>query len=118
MKISETLNVSLKEVQFVPLLASGREYVKNGRLRSHWQKHSYVAYCLYGSKRNMMIDLFADSNNPFYKFGDMLFLQKISRDEWVKFIVKRFNDTGKLISEDLAGILLIRWRIIRIMFSN
>lgn len=34
-----------------------------------------------------MIDLFADSNNPFYKFGDMLFLQKISRDEWVKFII-------------------------------
>lgn len=56
-------------------------------LRSHWQQHSYVAYCLYGSKRNMMIDLFADSNNPFYKFGDMLFLQKISRDEWVKFII-------------------------------
>lgn len=38
-----------------------------------------------------MIDLFADSNNPFYKFGDMLFLQKISRDEWVKFIVKRLR---------------------------
>ena len=72
-------------------------------LRSHWQKHSYVAYCLYGSKRNMMIDLFADSNNPFYKFGDMLFLQKISRDEWVKFIVKRFKDTDKFISDELAG---------------
>ena len=50
-----------------------------------------------------MIDLFADPNNPFYKFGDMLFLQKISREEWVKFIVKRFKDTGKSISEDLAG---------------
>ncbi len=56
-----------------------------------------------GSKRNMMIDLFADPNNPFYKFGDMIFLQKISRDEWVKFIVKRFRDTDKSISEDLAG---------------
>ncbi len=72
-------------------------------LRSHWQKHTDVAYCLYGSKRNMMIDLFADSNNPFFKFGDMLFLQKISREDWVKFIVKRFKDTDKSISEDLAG---------------
>ncbi len=72
-------------------------------LRSHWQRHTDVAYCLYGSKRNMMIDLFADPNNPFYKFGDMIFLQKISRDEWVKFIVKRFRDTDKSISEDLAG---------------
>ncbi len=72
-------------------------------LRSHWQKHTDVAYCLYGSKRNMMIDLFADSNNPFYKFGDMLFLQKISREDWVKFVVKRFDDTNKSISEELAG---------------
>ncbi len=78
-------------------LASLRE------LRSHWQRHTDVAYCLYGSKRNMMIDLFADSNNPFYKFGDMLFLQKISREDWVKFIVKRFKETDKSISEELAG---------------
>lgn len=72
-------------------------------LRSHWQKHTNVAYCLYGSKRNMMIDLFADSNNPFYKFGDLIFLQKISRNDWVEFIVRRFAETGKSISEELAG---------------
>ncbi len=72
-------------------------------LRSHWQKHTDVAYCLYGSKRNMMINLFADSNNPFYKFGDMIFLQKISREDWIHFIVNRFSDTGKSISDELAG---------------
>ena len=72
-------------------------------LRSHWQKHTDVAYCLYGSKRNMMIDLFADSNNPFYKFGDLIFLQKISRNDWIEFIVKRFAETGKKITEDVAG---------------
>ena len=50
-----------------------------------------------------MIDLFADSNNPFYKFGDLILLQKISRNDWIEFIVKRFSDTGKKISEDVAG---------------
>ena len=50
-----------------------------------------------------MIDLFADSNNPFYKFGDLMFLQKISRNDWVEFIVRRFAETGKNISEDVAG---------------
>lgn len=74
-------------------------------LRAHWQKHQDVAYCLYGSKRNMMIDLFADSQNPFYKFGDLVFLQKISADEWVKFIVARFAETGKYISEDVANMI-------------
>lgn len=72
-------------------------------LRAHWQKHTDVAYCLYGSKRNMMIDLFSDPKNPFYKFGDMIFLQKIVLSEWIPFIVGRFNDTGKQIEGELAA---------------
>ena len=71
-------------------------------LRAHWQKHQDVAYCLFGSKRNMMIDLFADSQNPFYKFGDLIFLQKIASEDWVKFIIERFEETGKYISEEVA----------------
>ena len=72
-------------------------------LRSHWQKHQDVCYCLYGSKRNMMVDLFADEKNPFYKFGDILFLEKISKIHWVDFIVERFQSTGKNISMQMAG---------------
>lgn len=77
-------------------------------LRAHWQKHTDVAYCLYGSKRNMMIDLFSDPKNPFYKFGDMIFLQKIVREEWVPFIVGRFRDTGKHINDDIAAYIAER----------
>ncbi len=71
-------------------------------LRAHWQKHQDVAYCLFGSKRNMMIDLFAEPQNPFYKFGDLIFLQKISEEDWVKFIVERFAETGKYIYDEVA----------------
>ena len=71
-------------------------------LRAHWQKHQDVAYCLFGSKRNMMIDLFAEPQNPFYKFGDLIFLQKIASEDWVKFIIERFEETGKYISEEVA----------------
>lgn len=28
------------------------------KLRSHWQKHTDVCYCLYGSKRHMLLDIF------------------------------------------------------------
>lgn len=77
-------------------------------LRAHWQKHTDVAYCLYGSKRNMMIDLFSDPKNPFYKFGDMIFLQKIAREEWVPFIVGRFRDTGKHVNDDIAAYIAER----------
>ena len=75
------------------------------KLRSHWQKHTSVCYCLYGSKRHMLLDIFNDYSMPFYKFGDILFLQKIGREDWVQFISKRFSDTGKSISDELCGII-------------
>lgn len=72
------------------------------KLRSHWQKHQKTSYCLYGSKRHMMMEVFASSAMPFYKFGDIIFLQKISENNWEKFIQKRFTDTGKKISRENA----------------
>lgn len=68
------------------------------KLRSHWQRHTNVAYCLYGSKRHMMLDVFTNSSMPFYKFGDLMFLDKIDTQSWLKFIDKRFSATGKKIS--------------------
>ena len=72
-------------------------------LRSAWQHHSRVAYCLYGSKRNMMTHIFADYNSPFYKFGDIFFLPKIGNEIWRDFIVERFEKTGKSISGETAS---------------
>jgi hypothetical protein len=42
---------------------------------------------------------------PFYKFGDIIFLEKISQNDWIHFIQKRFADTGKKIDEDCATII-------------
>jgi len=69
------------------------------RLRSHWQQHSNVSYCLYGSKRHMMLDVFTSSSMPFYKFGDILFLEKIATPDFIDFITERFEATGKKIDE-------------------
>jgi len=73
------------------------------KLRSHWQLHNRVCYCLYGSKRHMLLSIFADYSMPFYKFGDILFLEKIKREDWIKFISERFQSTGKMISPELCG---------------
>lgn len=75
------------------------------RLRSHWQQHQNVAYCLYGSKRHMMMEVFTDSSKPFYKFGDLMFLNKISTPYLVDFFVRRFVDTGKIINADAANLI-------------
>ena len=72
-------------------------------LRSHWQEQPDVAYVLYGSKKHMMLNIFGEYGSPFYKFGDLMFLPKISRENWIAFIKDRFADTKKSIPAEVAG---------------
>jgi len=72
------------------------------KLRSVWQLQTEVSYCLYGSKKHVLSELFSKQSMPFYKFGDVFFLQKISTDDWISFICERFLSTGKRISAELA----------------
>lgn len=76
------------------------------KLRSHWQQHQNVAYCLYGSKRHMMMEVFTNSSKPFYKFGNLMFLNKIDTPYLVEFFNSRFADTGKSINEDAAKLIV------------
>ncbi len=73
------------------------------KLRGVWQLQSHVSYCLYGSKKHMMENMFQRQNYPFYRFGDLFYLGKISENDWIEYIRGRFETTGKEISEELAG---------------
>ena len=77
------------------------------KLRSHWQQHQNVAYCLYGSKRHMMMEVFTDSSKPFYKFGNLMFLDKIETPFLVSFFKERFVDTGKSITNEASELIAI-----------
>ena len=48
----------------------------------------------------MMLEVFADSSMPFYKFGDLFFLNKIDTEHLITFIKERFASTGKEITDD------------------
>ncbi len=72
------------------------------RLRTEWQHHTKVTYCLYGSRQHMMAQLFEKQSMPFYKFGDVIYLPKIERSDWIFYIRKQFTATKKNISEELA----------------
>ena len=73
------------------------------KLRSVWQLQSNVSYCLYGSKKHMMEKMFQSQSHPFYRFGDLFYLDKISETDWVEYICDRFRMTGKEISRELAS---------------
>lgn len=71
-------------------------------LRSIWQHQENVTYCLFGSRKHMMESLFDNSDKPFYKFGDIMYLDYIPVSYWIDFIRTRFKEGGKTISEDIC----------------
>ena len=50
-----------------------------------------------------MMDFFTKSTMPFYRFGEILFLEKIAESHWIPYITGRFLATNKKISETLAA---------------
>ena len=71
------------------------------KLRSVWQHQHSVSYCLYGSKRHLLMNMFGSRSYPFYKFGDMIFLERIPIEYWYEYIQKRFEQANKHISSEI-----------------
>ena len=72
------------------------------RLRGAWQHHRNVSYCLFGSKKHLMENIFRNRRMPFYQFGELMNLTCIPTKCWVPFICRRFAQAGKHISEEHA----------------
>lgn len=89
--------------EFQQLAKLGEWKHLEGTMRSVWQQQQHTNYCLYGSKRHMMMDIFGNANNPFYRFGQLLRLEKIGKPYWLPFITNNFANYGKHISEEMAG---------------
>lgn len=84
-------------------LASFHDYENfEKKMRSVWQRQKNVSYCLFGSKRHMMSDIFNNPSKPFYRFGDIIMLQKIETSHWIDFICDSFAESGKLINREIA----------------
>ena len=47
------------------------------------------------------MDIFGNSKNPFYRFGQMMTLKKIAKEYWKPFIHDSFYNHGKSISDDM-----------------
>lgn len=92
--------ICIDEFQQIAEFDDSKNFQK--RLRTVWQLQKSVSYCLFGSKKHLMNELFEKKSLPFYKFGDAIYLQKIPTVDWVKYICGRFEATGKSISPELA----------------
>ena len=92
--------ICIDEFQQIAEFKDSKTFQK--RLRTVWQLQKSVSYCLFGSKKHLMNELFEKKSLPFYKFGDAIYLSKIGTSDWVDYICGRFEATGKQISKKLA----------------
>lgn len=92
--------ICIDEFQQIAEFKDSKTFQK--RLRTIWQLQQSVSYCLFGSKKHLMNELFEKKSLPFYKFGDSIYLPKISTADWILYICERFESTGKSISKELA----------------
>lgn len=92
--------VCIDEFQQIGEFKDSKNFQK--QLRSIWQLQKSVSYCLFGSKKHLMNELFEKKSLPFYKFGDAIYLDKISTSHWIEYICGRFEVTGKKITKELA----------------
>ncbi|MEI6435334.1 MAG: hypothetical protein WCP32_10860 [Bacteroidota bacterium] len=93
--------VCIDEFQNLGFFNEPLEFQKT--LRAHWQLHKNAVYILLGSRRHMLTDLFNNPSMPFYRFGDLVMLEKIPAGFWPLFISERFARSEKKFSETLAA---------------
>lgn len=72
------------------------------RMRSVWQHQEHVNYCLFGSKKHLLQNMFLKSNYPFYKFGDIIPLDPIPEDSWLPYLQQGFQSWDKELPKDIA----------------
>lgn len=96
-RIGKHIVVCIDEFQQIGSFDNSLEVQK--RVRGVWQLQQNVSYCLFGSKKHMLTDLFQNKRMPFYQFGDIRYLQPIPTSDWIPFIKRKFKENNQTITD-------------------
>ena len=90
------------------------EYPENNveaLLRTYTQNLRNIRFIFSGSKRRLMTAMFNDAKRPFYGSVESMFLGKLDRDVYGKFISSMFEKSGREIEKDALDFVLDWTRI-------
>jgi hypothetical protein len=71
-------------------------------LRGGMQSAKHVSFLVMGSRRTILRDMFEDKKRPFYKSAFIYMLPQIQSDEFAAFLVERYAEFGKVLSQSDA----------------
>ncbi len=99
----EKMIVVLDEFQEIFRIGKGLDRF----LRSVMQSHKNINYIFLGSSESMIREIFEKKGSPFYRFGSLMILGKITREKFMAFIDKKFKKITEhhlIISEQILVI--------------
>lgn len=91
--------VILDEFQEIEGL-NGESFEK--KIRSFIQHHNKVCYIFMGSKTHIIMNMFNNPHRAFYKSAAVYPITVIEEAKMIDFVYRRFKDSGKNISKELA----------------
>lgn len=77
-------------------------------LRTYIQQLHNVSFIFCGSRKHMMVDIFANPSRPFYASTQFMGLEAISEERYREFISRLFGMGGKTI-DDKALDFILKW---------
>ena len=75
-------------------------------LRKNIQKSKNIVFIFAGSHKHMMISMFKNHNRPFYQSSELMDLGKIDFNKYKKFIIKKFTEGNKTITDTEVDYIL------------
>jgi len=72
-------------------------------LRTHIQKCNNTSFIFAGSQRHLMQNIFFSSSRPFYQSVNLMQLEAISEEEYVRFVRRQFTSNQKEIPDELVS---------------
>ncbi len=72
-----------------------------GALRSEIQAQPEVQYVFAGSHQNRLMEIFYSQQSPFFKSAALMEVGSLDRDDFIRWLEKKFSDTGRSINARL-----------------
>lgn len=102
-KTGKTTVIAIDEFQQV---TSFPEKNTEALLRSLIQPLRHVRFIFSGSHRHLLTEIFAQSKRPFFSSTQMLYLNEISEESYVLFILKKFKQAGMNLEDEAIDFIL------------
>jgi hypothetical protein len=75
--------------------------------RSYLQERHSISFFFVGSRRQALAEMFSNTR-PLYQTAYLTPLERIPREDFVPYIIERFEHTGKKCSQETAGLIYDR----------